>query len=93
MGPTIVIFGTDYYDININRTRCILMGAMDERAFEKLVRSHGCQIVRTSKEYMIVDTTTGKKVCGLAISHSAGSKRFVKPVYVKMFLRAIEQSK
>jgi hypothetical protein len=65
------------------------MRPMDERAFEKLVRSYGCKIEHTTKEYKI--TKNGDTVSYLAINHRKGQKRLVLPVYIKEFLKAVEQ--
>lgn len=66
------------------------MGPMPLRKFEQLVKSHGCHIERSSKEWVIVDSY-GAKIVPFAVTHGKQRKRNeVKPIYVKQFLKAIK---
>lgn len=66
-----------------------MVAPLPEHKFNRLVREYGCILLPTSKEYEII-TKDGQFVCSIAISHKKGSKREIKPVYIKRFLQAIE---
>lgn len=56
-------------------------------------KQHGCVIERTSSEWKVVDENA-LTVSTFAVTHSRHTARnMVKPVYVKQFLKAIEESK
>ncbi len=66
-----------------------MVGPMDLRAFEKLVKSYGCRIDPTTKHHVIVHIASGKKVLQIAIRHKKGAKISIKPIYVRNFLAAM----
>jgi hypothetical protein len=65
------------------------MKPLNEKEFEKLVKSHGCKIQSTTKHHEILGRD-GSKLMVFAISHAKGSKRYVKAFYVKQFLKITE---
>ena len=60
------------------------MSPLNEKAFEKLVRSYGCSITQSTKHHKVIDFD-GLLLMTFAIHHSKGSKRQVLDVYVKRF--------
>ena|GEM_PF-2838894 len=67
------------------------MSPLSLRRFRKLVSVYGCNVVRTSLEWQIVDRE-GKYVSGFAVTHGNRTKgNEVKPVYVRQFLKRIQE--
>jgi hypothetical protein len=65
------------------------MKPLNEKEFEKLVKSYGCKIKSTTKHYEILGRDNSKLMV-FAVSHAKGSKRYVKPFYIKQFLKITE---
>jgi len=59
------------------------------RKFEAEVRSWRCSIVKTAKEWEIVDDTDGSWITGFATV----SGRAVKLPYLKLFLKLIKEKR
>ncbi len=67
------------------------MGPVSLRRFRKLLRIYGCNIMRTSTEWQVVDSE-GKYISGFAIAHGRRTKgNEVKPIYVQKFLKKIQE--
>lgn len=60
--------------------------------FKKLVRQQGWKVVHSTKHHMVVDAG-GLVIFRFAVSHAKCKKQEVKGVYVKQFLKLIEQHK
>ena len=65
---------------------------LEEHKFEKLVKNYGYNIISSSKHYQIVDSNNDF-LMEFAISHKKQGKREVKPIYIKLFLNKIKQTK
>ena len=67
------------------------MSPLNEKAFEKLVRSYGCSITQSTKHHKVIDID-GLLLMPFAIHHSKGSKRQVLDVYVRQFLKKMKET-
>lgn len=65
------------------------MGSVKLVEFRSLILSYNCEIVKTAKEWKILDRSDGKRISSFATV----SGREVKPIYVKHFLKAINKKR
>jgi hypothetical protein len=66
--------------------------AMDFVKFVQWLKEQGYILVESKKHHQ-VRTKEGKLIQQIAVHHSKGSKRFVKPPYIKAVELAIEKDK
>ena len=60
--------------------------AMDVTSFKKFVKKNDCYIVLSTDHLNYIYDSNNKLVSTFAITHTKGSKKFVKPIYVKDFI-------
>ena len=63
---------------------------MDLSQFEKLVKQARWTI-HPSKSHHYIANEEGVNIFNFTIFHSKGSKRYIKPYYVKTFLKLLKQ--
>jgi len=64
---------------------------LEEHKFEKLVKNYGFKVVSASKHHKIVYSSDDKTLMIFAVSHSKTGKREVKPVYINLFLKKVQE--
>lgn len=64
---------------------------LEEHKFKQLVKNYGFKIVSASKHHKIVFLSNGEVLMYFAIDHSKNGKREVKPVYINLFLKKIQE--
>jgi len=65
---------------------------LEEHKFKKLVKSYGFEIISASKHHKIISLNDGKTLMNFAIYHSKTGKREVKPIYINLFFKKIQES-
>ena len=64
---------------------------LEEHKFKQLVKNYGFKIVSASKHHKIISLNNGETLMYFAVYHNKNGKREVKPVYINLFLRKIQE--
>ncbi len=64
---------------------------LEEHKFKKLVKSYGFKVISASKHHKIVSLDNGEILMYFAISHNKNGKREIKPIYINLFLKKIQE--
>lgn len=63
---------------------------LEEHKFNKLVKNYGFKVISASNHHKIVNDSE-ETLMVFAISHSKSGKREVKPIYINLFLKKIQE--